>query len=440
MNDEIVWRIPPSVLNHLERIPTDLPVVLLLRHSVRDYLPPGDAGYALPITGIGRRLAVELGEKLRGRLKALHASPLLRCVQTAEALQHGAGTNYGIVEDRLLGDPGVFVLDGYRAWPNWEQRGHEGVMQHLVSSTQALPGMAGPDEAARFLVHHMLAVAGGTPGIHVFVTHDSLVTATAARFLGQALGTSDWPWYLEGAFFWQCREGLHTLYRENEARRDPGPLCTLGESDVIEFARRVIAATIGLDSGVRFFLAGGAFKTLLSGRPPRDLDLWAPSQNDRDALLSVLAERGARSLRTGKYNQAFELAGRIIEVPYNVEQSTLEERLEHFDIGLSAVGVEHQSDGSWRACIHPLAKESERRQEVLLLKPLVNWKHCLMTLERMRRYANELGYTVPPEEEAEIWKVFAAQPSDIQAGMKKRFAGSTKGGFGVGDELACRFR
>lgn len=439
MSAEIVWRIPPSVLHHLERIPTDQPVVLLLRHSVRDYLPPGDAGYVLPITGIGRQLAVELGEKLRGRLKTLHASPLLRCVQTADALQQGAGTSHAIVEDRLLGDPGVFVIDDRRAWPNWQQRGHEGVMEHLVSSAHALPGMARPDEAARFLVHHMLAVAGGTAGIHVFVTHDSLVTATAARLLGQPLGTGDWPWYLEGAFFWQGTEGVHTRYRENKAKRDPGLLCSLSESDVIEFARREIAATVGLDSGVRYFLAGGAFKTLLSGRPPRDLDLWAPSQSDRDALLRVLAERGAKPLPRGRYNQAFELAGRVIEVPDKVEPSTLDERLERFDIGLSAVGVEHGADGSWRACIHPLAVESVRRREVLLLKPLVNWKHCLMTLERMRRYANELGYAIPPDEEDEVWNVFAAQSADIQAGMRDRFAGSTKGMFGVGGDLARRF-
>lgn len=50
--------------------------------------------------------------------------------------------------------------------------------------------------------------------------------------------------------------------------------------DVIEFARREVARTVGLGSGARFFLAGGAFKSLLTGRPPRDLDLWAPSVED----------------------------------------------------------------------------------------------------------------------------------------------------------------
>ena len=109
------WRIPPSVLRLLERAPDDRAVVVLLRHSVRDHLPEGDAGYVLPITDIGRQLALELGGLLRGRLRTLHASPLVRCVQTAQALAEGAGADVSVIPNQLLGDPGVFVLDGRRA-------------------------------------------------------------------------------------------------------------------------------------------------------------------------------------------------------------------------------------------------------------------------------------------------------------------------------------
>ena len=62
-------------------------------------------------------------------------------------------------------------------------------------------GVARPGEAASFLVCSMLAEAAGRAGVHVFVTHDSLVTATAARLLVRPLGLDDWPWYLEGALF-----------------------------------------------------------------------------------------------------------------------------------------------------------------------------------------------------------------------------------------------
>jgi len=77
---------------------------------------------------------------------------------------------------------------------------------------------------------------------------------------------------------------------------------------------------------------------------------------------------------------------------------------------------------------------------VLLLKPLVNWKYALATLERARRYADELNYRVPPEEEAEVWKVFESQPDDMRLGMFERFERTALGGYGVAEEVRCRLR
>lgn len=433
------WRIPPSVRRLLERAPDDRPIVVLLRHSVRDELPDGDVGYVLPITDVGRQLALELGSLLSGRLRTLHASPLPRCVQTAQALAEGAGVDVAVVPSRLLGDPGVFVLDGPRAWANWQQLGHEGVMRHLVTEAGALPGMARPGEAARFLVQSMFATAANGPGIHVFVTHDSLVTATAAKLLNKPLGLDDWPWYLEGAFFWTAEDGVHAAYRDDEAVH-PGPLCSLADDDVIEFARREIAATVGFDTGARFFLAGGAFKSLLTGRPPRDLDLWAPTERDRALLIDALRTRGARVAGPRAFADAFEVAGRVVEIPHQTEPDTLAERLARFDIGLSAVGVEHRPDDEWSVMVHPLALESAGRREVRLLKPLINSKYALTTLERMRRYAAELSFSVPSEEEDEVWRVFGAQDAELRAGLIERYRRTGAGGFGIMEEVACRFR
>lgn len=439
MNEETTWQIPPSMARWLTAIPLDRPIALLLRHSVRDDLPPGDAGNAVPINDAGVQLGQLLGHALRGRLRTLHASPLPRCIQTAEMLCAGAGVEVPIVPDPLLGDPGVFVLDGRKAWGNWMALGHEGVMQHLVSAESALPGMANPDAAARYLVHHMLATAAQTPGLHVFVTHDSLVTATAARLLGNALEPESWPWYLEGAFFWRDEEGLHAAYRDEHRIGVPEPLCGLREIDVIEFARREVARTVGLDSGARFFLAGGAFKSLLTGRPPRDLDLWAPSVEDRNLLLEALERRGAHRLPARPFADAFEIAGRVVEVPHKTSPYTLEERLAHFDLALSAIGAEHRPGDDWSACIHDLARVSVERRTVLLLKPLINWKYALTTLERMRRYAAELGFASCAEEEAEVWRVFESQPDDLRAGMLARYAETSLGDFNVFEEIEPRF-
>ena len=235
MNDEIEWVVPPSLVRNLEKVPTDRPVVLLLRHSVRGPLPLGDAGNHVPITEAGWGIARELGRTLGCRLKSLHSSPVPRCLQTAQALKEGANVCTDITENRLLGDPGVYVLDGRAAWNNWETLGHEEVMRHLVSESDSLPGMARPDEAARFLAYRMLTLAGDTPGLHVFVTHDSLITPTVARLQGVHHCRSDWPWYLEGALFWWGAEGVHIAYRERESINKRCRLRDLNERDELSW-------------------------------------------------------------------------------------------------------------------------------------------------------------------------------------------------------------
>lgn len=257
--------------------------------------------------------------------------------------------------------------------------------------------------------------------------------------LGRPLNDGAWPWYLEGAFFWRGKEGINVAYRDWSRSGITEPLCSLDQADVIEFARREVARTVGLDSGARFFLAGGAFKSLITGRPPRDLDLWAPSTEDRLALIGALEQRGADRLPERPFADAFEIDGRIVEVPRKVEPTSLEGRLGQFDIGLSAVGVEHRPGDKWSAIIHPLAMRSIQRREVLLLKPLVNWKYALGTLERLRRYAIELQYSVPEQEEQEIWRVFEGQAPEMRSGMLDRYAKTAIGGFGVAEEAACRF-
>lgn len=113
-----VWRIPPSTTQWFADVPADAPVAVLLRHSVRGPLPPGNAGDAVPLTCAGVGLARHLGAMLGDRLSSLHAGPLRRCMETAEALRSGAGVDVPVFADSLLGDPSVFVADTRLAWSN----------------------------------------------------------------------------------------------------------------------------------------------------------------------------------------------------------------------------------------------------------------------------------------------------------------------------------
>src|SRR5215218_11193070 len=168
---------------------------------------------------------------------------------------------------------------------------------------------------------------------------------------------------------------------------------------LVRFARSRLEPVLGDNPGARFFLAGGAFKSILHGRPPRDLDLWPATLRDRQCLEESLLREGARLDRHNPpFQTSYTTRGGLVEVAHDLSAATLEERIAGSDLALSAIGVEHR-EGDWRGLAHPRAHASIRRKQVLLLWPLANWKYALATVERMHRYAQELGFTVPEEEE-----------------------------------------
>lgn len=225
------------------------------------------------------------------------------------------------------------------------------------------------------------------------------------------------------------REAHGAVYEAPLTRREhichtfSSPFDAFKEGDVLDFARREVEASVGLESRARFFLAGGAFKTLLTGKSPHDLDIWVPTMEDREELVRDLLNRGAKVLAPRPFSDAYLTQGRVVDLPHEVGPHSLEQRLESFDLGLSAVGVEYHPLEGWRAVIHPLVLESVRRRETLLIKPLVNWKYALTTLERMRRYAHELDYDIPDEEMEEVWRALEMDTVSAMLTRYKRAGG-----------------
>ncbi len=353
--------IPPTTLNWLDRLPRDRPVAMLLRHAARGPLAESDPGARLPLTADGQRCALALGRQLGHRLRAAHASPFLRTMQTAARLLEGAGRPQAVLPDTLLGDPGVYMLD-QRAGPLWGDLGHEAMLNRLVEDLPPLPGCAAADPAARFLVHHMLAASRGEPGITAFSTHDSVVTVTAARMLQTPLRRVDWPQFLEAAFFWEEAGAVQVAYRDRRGAR-AAPLVGPTDDDGVHFARREVAATLGLDCPARFFLAGGAFKTLLTGQPARTLDLWAPSERDRTLVHARLLGRGARPLPPLAQGEGFRLGGRDVTLHFRTQPDGLEALLASFEPGILAMGAEHCPLDQWRAAVPVEGRQTTRLED-----------------------------------------------------------------------------
>ena len=189
---------------------------LIIRHSIREAIPAGETGNNIPLTAEGRQLAELLGESISSRLASVTSSPIGRCTETAEHILRGARFKAQVPTSTVLGDPGVFIADGQKAWANFQALGTKGVMMHISREKEALPGMKKPLEAAYALLEMMMCKCRDS-GLHVFVTHDVILAGLVGQLIKAVDTEDDLPGFLEGAFFWHDGLNIRGSYRHRTA-------------------------------------------------------------------------------------------------------------------------------------------------------------------------------------------------------------------------------
>lgn len=207
-----------GTLRAVRKMPESSPVAVLIRHAERDPIAEGHIGMEAKLTEAGVRNAREFGRVIGERLAGIESSPVGRCIQTSKALLEGASSFLSISESRLLGDPGVFVVDEAAAFENWRRFGNEGVMSLISTQNEPLPGMADPQQARRQLLDHILNSIQDKPGVHLFVTHDVILAGVVGGILGLITTDDPFPRFLEGAIVWQDAIAVHVGYREKTVR------------------------------------------------------------------------------------------------------------------------------------------------------------------------------------------------------------------------------
>lgn len=212
--------LPQSMLQAVELLPAlDTPVILLTRHSLREVVRGiGLAGYDLQLTDDGRLLAQAWGAYLaaqtRRQIVACISSPIQRCVDTAQLMIQGADQIHNnnthqieIVEEKLLVEPGSFVVDIEQAAPYFRKQGAIGFINSFVQN--ALPGMKHPIngvlDVLQLLHHsHLYPRHHLTQGhLSLAVSHDTILAAFIAIISGHSqVEEKDWPQMMEGVFVW----------------------------------------------------------------------------------------------------------------------------------------------------------------------------------------------------------------------------------------------
>lgn len=192
-------------------------LVAFVRHGERESVashefPRHDA----PLTDSGRRAAESMGQLLKDRLGAVRTSPVPRCVDTALAVITGARHAGTPTHDRVLGDPGAFVVDGERAMSELVNRGFHPAARRMGNGEQ-LPGFEDPDRATQQLLALAHSLLVDEPSrVHVLVTHDLVLSTMAARIRGVALEEREWPGYLHGLAVWRDSSQLVSRYASVE--------------------------------------------------------------------------------------------------------------------------------------------------------------------------------------------------------------------------------
>lgn len=205
----------PTLEPALALLPSDKAVILLTRHSLREQAAPNTIpSYDLPLTVEGVLLAEQWGKRLDRPIHAFYSSPVGRCVDTAEAMQRGAGLALPIVQTTTLVEPGCFVHNIRNVGPLFLQMGPLAFANHHLKHT--VDGILSPKEGASKLIQHLyLSQQQAQQGsLTIHVTHDTILAAFIYHLAQHTtINEHDWPWMMEGAWLWFDNSSLYWLWR-----------------------------------------------------------------------------------------------------------------------------------------------------------------------------------------------------------------------------------
>jgi len=182
---------------------TAAPRVLLVRHSDRPALAPGDSGFELALTDIGKARARALGPSLAGSERWAVSSPLRRCVETVECAGMSAEPS------SLLGAPGPYVVDGDRGGEVFGAHGTEGVVRGQIAG-DTWGCMRPLGDGALLLLDWLWGLLDERGGEGLAVSHDAIVMPTLAwavraSFDDSWLAPLDGAVLVPGAVVWRGR-------------------------------------------------------------------------------------------------------------------------------------------------------------------------------------------------------------------------------------------
>ncbi len=189
--------------------------ILVLRHGHRQEMNRGSFGEKLELTSEGKKTAQMLGRSLSTiAFGEIHSSPILRCVQTAEAWRQGSEQDIKVYLSKVLGDPGPFVSDASQAGPFFLENSLEHIAQLLVDGNTSIPGMRSIEDGATLFINHALSV-NRFPCL--MITHDIVICLLCCYFFKSRDVQKYLPGFLQG-FLLECDSNKISILHGSEMK------------------------------------------------------------------------------------------------------------------------------------------------------------------------------------------------------------------------------
>jgi broad specificity phosphatase PhoE len=145
----------------------------------------------------GKERALNFGKSLSElKINKIFASPVERCVQTAECITKGYGKPLEITKSHELGDPGLHISDDQIAGKFFLTEGFDELYYRITHNIE-IQGIAITEQFNEKMTA-FLTENTKENGITIFVSHDLLIAHYHFSINGKIYTKDDWVKYLGG--------------------------------------------------------------------------------------------------------------------------------------------------------------------------------------------------------------------------------------------------
>jgi broad specificity phosphatase PhoE len=170
---------------------------LVIRHGDRDKIPNGSFGNEIRLNESGLRKSIKFGESISNlKVNKIFTSPIERCIQTAECISKGYGTNLQIIETSALGAPGLHIKDEKLAGEFLLKYGVDELYKRFINEIET-PGIPSKEEI-NLNITKFINEQSAAQGINIFVTHDLLIACYHYSIDQTIYKRENWVNYLSG--------------------------------------------------------------------------------------------------------------------------------------------------------------------------------------------------------------------------------------------------